>query len=93
MRRTDRINYRAIFIAGIAFVAVAGIAPVAQSGSMGNGAAQRKAANEAQAAKDQATARHCQAEPASMTSQACKDAMARHPEMFKGGKKAGKTTH
>jgi len=72
---------------GVVFIALIGIAPVAQSGSMGNGAAQRNAAAQTQATKDQAVATQCLAQPGTMNSQACKDAKARHPEMFKSGAK------
>ena len=37
------MKYSSIFVAGFAFIALVGVAPVAWSGSMGNGAAQRSA--------------------------------------------------
>ena len=76
---------RNLIVAGVAFTALLGIVP-AQAGSMGNGAAQRNGIvnpqTQTQAEQDQDVAKRCQAQPGLMSSQMCKDAMARHPEMF-----------
>jgi hypothetical protein len=86
--RTGSIKYSGLFVAGVVFIALAGIAPVAQSGTMGNGADQRNgiaAGPQTQATKDNAIAKRCQGQPQLMNSQMCKDAMARSSELFTGG--------
>jgi len=72
------MKYSSIFVAGFAFIALVGVAPVAWSGSMGNGAAQRSA----EFAKS--NAKTCLALPHDkmMKDQGCKSVMAQHPELF-----------
>ncbi len=67
------------FVASVAIVALFGIVPLAQAGTMGNGAQQRI----------QAAANRCLAMPHDkmVADQYCKSLMAQHPEMFSGGGK------
>jgi ABC-type histidine transport system ATPase subunit len=73
MRKTSRITR----VAGIAFIALVGIAPAAQSGTMGNGGQQR----------NQAAVNRCLAMPHDkmMNDQGCKSFMVLHPELFPAG--------
>jgi hypothetical protein len=71
-----------ILIAGIAVVALVGVAPLAQSGTMRNGAAQRNGAvPQSPAEQDLALAKQCQEKPQSLSATVCKNALARHPEI------------
>jgi hypothetical protein len=67
-----------LFVAGVAFITVLIIAPMAQSGSMGNGSQQRNAV----------AVKNCLAMPHDkmMKDQGCKVLMTQHPELFPGGK-------
>jgi hypothetical protein len=79
-----KTNMSGFFVAAVAFVALVGIVPVAQSGSMGNGAAQRNGTAgvpQSPAEKDLALAKQCQEKPQSLSAQVCKNALARHPEI------------
>jgi hypothetical protein len=73
-----------ILVAGIAVLALVGVAPIAQSGSMRNGAAQRNGtagALQSPAEQDLALAKQCQEKPQSLSATVCKNALARHPEI------------
>jgi hypothetical protein len=73
MRKTDRIK----LVAGATVIALVGVTPLAQAGTMGNGAQQR----------NMVTVNKCQAMPHDkmMNDQGCKSMMALHPELFSSG--------
>ena len=70
MRKTNGIKVAA----GVAFIAVLGITPLAHAGHLGNGAQQRI----------QAAVNNCQKMPHDkmVADQYCKSLMIQHPEMF-----------
>jgi len=71
------MKYSGLFVAGVAFIAVVAVAPVAQSGTMGNGSQQRNSV----------AVKKCLAMPHDkmMKDQECKTQMVVHPELFPGG--------
>jgi hypothetical protein len=72
MRKTNRIKVAA----GVTFIALIGITPLAHAGHLGNGAQQRI----------QAAVNNCLKMPHDkmVADQGCKSLMAQHPEMFSG---------
>ena len=87
MRKLDGINptkCSSLFVAGLAFIGLVGITPLAHAGTVGNGAQQRI----------QAFVNQCLKMPHDkmVNDQGCKSMMAEHPELFPAGTVTPQTT-